>query len=126
MLIGRELREWLTYVTLRGWWPNAVQTSAIFANSSSVDKLCRCTNESAAASSALFHEPNRVFPQRSRSKRLVRSQLSQQIFPAVPSFVPSLFIAFADGGIGWFAGAHEAMAGAFVDDRLICFSGGFH
>ena len=37
-----------------------------------------------------------------------------------------LLVGFANRGIGGFARAHKTVAGAFVDDRLIRFPGGFH
>jgi hypothetical protein len=54
------------------------------------------------------------------------AQFFQQLLPPRPGFVARFFVAFAHGGIGWFSGAHETVAGAFVDDRFILFAGSFH
>src|SRR5215211_4958104 len=53
-------------------------------------------------------------------------QLPEEFLPARPSFVARFLVRFANGGISWLAGAHKTVAGAFVDDRLICFPSGFH
>src|SRR6266849_3181579 len=50
--------------------------------------------------------------------------LLQQFLPTLPSFVAGFLVGFA--GVGGFAGAHEAMARAFIGYRLISLFRFFH
>src|SRR5271156_3014719 len=50
--------------------------------------------------------------------------LGEEGFPAGPGGVAGFFVGFA--GVGSFAGAHEAVAGAIVGDGVVGFAGGFH
>src|SRR4051812_30713631 len=58
------------------------------------------------------------------ARRPYRSKSLQKRLPTGPGVVAGLFV-FGSAG-GRFAVAHETVAGALVNDRLIFLAGGFH
>ena len=54
------------------------------------------------------------------------SQLFQQRFPPRPCFIAGFLVSLTHGRIVGFARAHETVASAFIDHRLVSLAGGFH